>query len=464
MGRITTLYLFILLNLVLGCNTKEDDGITPAGGNNTTTSEITLPDNGIAPLQAEADLDILLNQIGDAKYVLLGEASHGTAEFYTWRAAISRRLIQEKGFNIIAIEGDWPATYEVNKYIKGNGNATSATDALKPFQRWPTWMWANQEVAALVEWLKTHNTNNATNQQVGFYGLDVYGLWEALEMIRQSSTADAATVQAVNQAMQCLNPYNRNEQAYAQAANRGKGCAGEIENVLKAVRNRMGQVQARNEEAFSLEQNALVAVNGERYYTSTGNAESWNIRDRHMTETINRLINLYGANAKIIIWEHNTHIGDARYTSMAREGMVNVGQLVREQHAKDGVHLVGFGTYEGTVIASAYWGGPTTTMAVPPGRAGSWEALLHEKEPRTKIINLKEWRNNKTLTQPRGHRAIGVVYNPAQEAGNYVPSDLPNRYDSFIFIDKTSALHPLTGIGSGQRISFVNNPYFSWNF
>ena len=434
------LLVFSLHFLTAACSSKEEETIIPGGTNGNTS----LPQSAITALQTEKDLDVLLNQIGNSQYVLLGEASHGTSEFYTWRAAITRRLIQEKGFNVIGVEGDWPAAYEVNRYIRGAGNAANAKDALQNFQRWPTWMWANQEIADLTEWLRQHNQGQTTNP-VGFYGLDMYSLWESLEAISKFSEADAATLAAVQNAQSCLAPYNQDEQAYAMAS---IGCTEAIAAVLEAVRNRKSQLPAGHEEAFNAEQNALVAVNADRYYRNMGNsASSWNIRDRHMMETINRLVAHQGSNAKIIVWEHNTHVGDARYTDMVDAGEVNVGQLVREQHANAGVYIVGFGTYEGSVIASDYWGGPITNMKVPASPAQSWEALLHQTAPENKLINLQAWRNDKKLTQRRGHRAIGVVYNPDYDAGNYVPTDLPNRYDAFLFIDKTQALHPLPVTG-----------------
>ena len=225
--------LLLIVNLFLAaCSTNDDDTISP-GGN---SSGITLPANSITALQTEKDLDVLLNQIGDSRYVLLGEASHGTAEFYTWRAAITQRLIQEKGFNLIAVEGDWPAAYEVNRYIRGEQNAPNATAVLQSFQRWPTWMWANQEIADLTEWLRQYNQGQPTNK-VGFYGLDVYSIWESLEAIAQNSTADAATLAAVRNAQSCLAPYNRDEQAYGQATARGNSCAEAIGQVFVAVRN-----------------------------------------------------------------------------------------------------------------------------------------------------------------------------------------------------------------------------------
>jgi erythromycin esterase len=422
--------------LLFSCSQEEEDNITPTTPTGQNTS-LTIPASAITPLQTEQDLDVLLNQIGTATYVLLGEASHGTSEFYTWRAAITRRLILEKGFNIIAVEGDWPAAYEVNRYIRNENNAANAVEVLQNFQRWPTWMWANQEIADLTEWLHQHNQSQ-TNNPVGFYGLDLYSLWESLDAIGQFAEADAATRAAVQNAQSCLAPYNRDEQAYGYASS---GCAEELTKVLEAIQNQKSQLPAGHEAVFNAEQNALVAINAERYYSGAGN--TWNIRDQHMTETINRLMAHRGSTAKIIVWEHNTHVGDARYTDMAASGEVNVGQLVRQQHADAGVHVVGFGTYEGTVIASDYWGGPITNMPVPPAPAQSWEALLHQTAPANKLVDLKALRQNQSLTQSRGHRAIGVVYNPEMEAGNYVPSNLPTRYDSFIFIDKTQALHPL---------------------
>jgi erythromycin esterase-like protein len=397
-------------------------------------------------LETAGDLTPLIHQVGGARYVLLGEASHGTAEFYTWRAALSKRLIQEKQFNMIAVEGDWPAIYELNNYVKGTSTATSARQVLERFDRWPTWMWANQEIAELAEWLRTYNQGQPFSAQVGFYGLDIYSMWESLESIRTKfPEADPATLSAVSSALQCLQRYNQDEEAYGRATMQGTNCGSELAALLTAVRNRMRSLPANHEAAFNAEQNALVAVNAERYYRTAvrSNEESWNIRDRHMMETINRLMRFRGAGARIIVWEHNTHVGDARYTDMELRGEVNVGQLTREQHSAEGVYIVGFGTYEGTVIASPYWGGPVSTLRVPAARAGSWEAVMHERQPLNKLMLLQGWRSDPKLTQRRGHRAIGVVYDPDREAGNYVPSDLVNRYDAFLFIDKTQALHPL---------------------
>ncbi|RPD47052.1 erythromycin esterase family protein [Hymenobacter sediminis] len=440
-----------------GCSDKNDTA-TP------DPDPIEVPVTGVSRLETEQDLDPLLTQLGTARYALLGEASHGTAEFYTWRATLSKRLIQEKGFTMIGVEGDWPDLYELNRYVKGTSSATSARQVLTTFSRWPTWLWANEEVAMFAEWLRIYNQNQPASRKVGFFGLDVYSLWSSLENIRTNfAEADATTLGAVDAALQCLQPYSRNEEAYGQATLQGANCAPAIAAVLAAVRNQMKALPPTHEGAFNAEQNALVAVNAERYYRAAfrSNTESWNIRDRHMMETINRLMNLYGPDAKIAVWQHNTHVGDARYTDMAQYGEVNVGQLTREQHASEGVYAVGMGTYEGTVIAARSWGAPTATMRVPAARAGSWEALMHAREPRNKLVLLSEWRKEPALTQSRGHRAIGVVYDPGQETGNYVPSDLPNRYDAFLFIDQTQALHPLPATG-GRSAAATPSASYLW--
>jgi erythromycin esterase-like protein len=412
--------------------------------------------NGVHALNAEADLDILLQEIGEANYVLLGEASHGTAEFYTWRAAITKRLIEEKGFTFIAVEGDWPDAYELNRYVKGyDQTSTNAEDVLKAFNRWPTWMWANKEIAELAEWLKAYNGQHPT--KVGFYGLDVYSLWESMEQVIQYLEAtDPEAAKSARAAYQCFASYNQDEQAYASATlQKQELCAEELAAMLQQVQASLAASSAKGEEAFSIEQNALVAQNAEKYYyaMARSNAGSWNIRDRHMHETLNRLMQLHGPNAKCIVWAHNTHIGDARATDMKESGMVNIGQLIREEHGQEGVYIVGFSSYQGSVIAGQNWGAPLQRMQVPAAQAGSWEALLHQSEPANKLILTKHLKDNPVYMQRRGHRAIGVVYDPSNENGNYVPTVLPERYDAVLFIDQTEALHPLPANG---RKTFEN--------
>jgi erythromycin esterase-like protein len=423
-----------------GCKNEE-----AASSVDTDHPIVTKLQQHISPLTAEQDLDPLLEQIGNSRFVLLGEASHGTAEFYEWRAALTQRLIQERGFSLVAVEGDWPDAYAVNQYVKGTGPSGQARAVLQAFDRWPTWMWANEEIAQLADWMRSYNEGQALPQQVGFYGMDVYSLWESLErIIAALEKSDPQTAQVAREAYQCFAAYQQDEQAYAEATLRGVSCAAQLTRVLETVRAKYPNA-ATQEDQFDIEQNALVAINAERYYQAMvrSNAGSWNVRDRHMVETVNRLMQLKGFGAKIIIWAHNTHVGDARYTDMAEAGMVNVGQLVREEHGSEGVYVVGFGTYQGEVIAANQWGAPLKRMRVPAAQTGTWEDILHQVSPENKIVLLSGLRGDPQVEQRRGNRAIGVSYNPGNEQGNYVPTVLTQRYDGFVFLDKTQALHPL---------------------
>jgi erythromycin esterase-like protein len=401
------------------------------------------------PLNKPTDLDRLLECIGSARYVLLGEASHGTSEYYRWRALISERLIREKGFSFVAVEGDWPDCYRVNRYVKGFDDAGStARDVLEEFSRWPTWMWANLEVVGFAEWLHAHNNGLPSERKVGFYGLDVYSLWDSLyAVLGYLRKSDPSLLPAARRALMCFQPYGEDVQQYARATTIvPTSCEDEVIDLLTAMRTKQPIYRADGrEEYFTAEQNALVVKNAEAYYRAMvrGGPESWNLRDRHMTATLERLMRHHGPNAKAIIWEHNTHIGDARYTDMAAEGMVNVGQLVRERHYSDGVYLVGFSSYRGSVIAAKDWEAPMERMRVPPAREGSWEDVLHRAGSANKMLLLDRVRDVDEFRMERGHRAIGVVYHPEYEQGNYVPTILPNRYDALCFLDETRALHPL---------------------
>jgi erythromycin esterase len=404
-------------------------------------------------------IDKLIEEIGDAKYVLLGEASHGTHEYYVLRTQISKRLIEQKGFSFIAVEGDWPDCYRVNRYVKNypeSGNST--LNVIKEFNRWPTWMWANWEIVALAEWLRRHNSTLPANKKAGFYGLDVYSLWESLDsIIKYLEKKDLKTNQFAVQALKCFEPYSDGEgSAYARSTLMvPEGCEEEVVDLLMQVRKNMTSYNTDHEAVLSAEQNAQVIVNAERYYRAMvrPGAESWNIRDRHMVDTLNRLMKFHGTTAKAIVWEHNTHIGDARATDMAGEGMVNVGQLVNEKHAKDGVYSVGFGSYQGTVIAGEEWGDVMRVVNVPKARTDSWEFMLHQLDAKDRIVFMNEEMKEQLGKKHFYHRAIGVVYRPEYERlGNYVPSLMPHRYDAFIYIDETNALHPLHILPSGKQM------------
>ena len=401
------------------------------------------------PLADPADLDPLIERIGNAPYVLLGEATHGTSEFYQWRAALSRRLIQEHEFSFVAVEGDWPDCYRLNRYAKGYPDSgDSARDVLHTFERWPTWMWANREVAEFAEWLRDHNRKRSPARQGGFYGLDVYSLWDSMHaVVNYLESIDPALARAARAAYRCFEPYGEDVQEYARAtALVPATCEREAIAVLAALRdNAVEYAQDGRDAYFNAEQNALVARNAELYYRTMvrGGPTSWNVRDTHMVETLDRLMMHHGPNAKAIVWEHNTHIGDARFTDMARAGMFNVGQLVRQDHDADDVVLVGFGTHRGTVIAGEEWGAPMRRMRVPRAREGSFEDALHASDAGDTLLlfNGNDDGGIAGLAEPIGHRAIGVVYDPGNEHwGNYVPTIVPRRYDAFMYVEESAGV------------------------
>lgn len=410
-------------------------------------------------LMDQNDLEPLFNRIGDAQIVLLGEATHGTHEYYTWRTYITQKLMREKGFQFIGVEGDWPDCYRLNRFVKNYPDSgSSAYKVLKEFNRWPTWMWANWEVAALAEWLYQYNKPLPTNKKVGFYGLDVYSLWESMDAIKQYlERVDPTALKTAEEAFKCFEPYAEDEgRSYARATQFVPDlCTDEVVELLRKIQERLPQYNTDHENVFNVQQNAFVTMNAERYYRAMikGGPHSWNVRDSHMSDTLDRLIEHHGANTKVVIWEHNTHIGDARATDMAADGMFNLGELVRLKHHEKGVVLVGFGSYKGEVIAGRNWGGTMKTMEVPPARKGSWEYLLHKAGPENKLLIMDDLMEEELLENHIGHRAIGVVYNPEYEGyGNYVPTILPLRYDAFIYLDHTKAVHPLHIQPDGHQI------------
>ncbi len=400
-------------------------------------------------LTSARSLDPLLDAIGDARYVLLGEASHGTSEFYTWRTEISKRLIVEKGFSFIAVEGDWPDCQRVNRYVKGlPDSGGKAEEVLHAFERWPTWLWANREVVELTRWLRRHNETLAYDRRVGFYGLDVYSLHDSMAaVVSYLESVDPEAARGAKRAYACFEPFAGDVHEYARAtALVPTSCEEEAISMLRELRAKAGEYAGDDRDAFfDAEQNALVARNAELYYRTMvrGGAAAWNVRDHHMADTLDRLVRHHGPLAKAIVWEHNTHIGDARFTDMARSRMVNVGQLARQAHGDEGVVLVGFATHRGTVIAAEEWGAPMRRMRVPDARDGSWDALLHAARAENFLVLLGD-DAPVGLDEPRGHRAIGVVYDPRTEHwGNYVPTILSRRYDALLFLDETRAVHPL---------------------
>ncbi|MCP2260710.1 Erythromycin esterase homolog [Streptoalloteichus tenebrarius] len=416
-------------------------------------------------LRSAEDLDPLVRRIGDAHLVLLGEATHGTSEFYRWRAELTRRLVAEHGFSLVAVEGDWPDCHAVHRSVVGvEGAPEDPRDALLAFTRWPTWMWANEEVVDFARWLRRHNETRPHERRVGFHGLDVYSLWDSLHAVLDYLRENAPEhLESAMAAYRCFEPYGEDPQAFAMAARfTPERCEREVVDLLLDLRTRRADADAGGwGERFVAEQNARIVAGAQRYYRAMvrGGSESWNIRDHHMADTLDHLMAFYGPGARGVVWEHNTHVGDARATDMTTVGMVNVGQLARERHGTDDVVIVGFGTYSGSVIASERWGGPVRRMRVPEARRGSLEAHMHQAIPDSDALFV--FPDNPWATDWLGdlfdHRAIGVVYDPEREhRRNYVPTVLGRRYDAFVHCDRTEALRPLHAVEptEGERETY----------
>ncbi|MEE6257221.1 erythromycin esterase family protein [Plantactinospora sonchi] len=397
-------------------------------------------------LGAPSDFDPLLERIASARVVMLGEASHGTYDYYRIREQITRRLIVERGFSFVAVEGDWPDCDLVNRSVTAApGGEADPQSALERFVRWPTWMWSNAEVSRFCRWLRAWNLDQPVPERVGFHGLDVYSLWESMQSILDYlGEEDPVTLEAAAEAYRCFEPYGSRIEEYGVASRFVSArCEDEVVRLLARTRERAARDGAGS---FSAWQNAAVVAGAEKYYRAMvgGGPQSWNVRDTHMAETLDRLLERYGPDAKAVVWAHNTHVGDARATDMSPGGMVNIGQLARERYGADDVVLVGFGSYEGTVVAAPRWGAPHEVMTAPPARAGSLEERLHTLLPDRALLILSHGDRPDWLVQEADHRAIGVVYDPSFEAwGNYVPTRLGDRYDAFVWCDHTTALHPL---------------------
>ncbi len=396
------------------------------------------------PLKQKQQLDQLVEKIASSRIVMLGEATHGTSEFYEWRRLISQRLIENHGFSFIAVEGDWPDCWRLNRYIE-TGNGKSAKEVMKSFNRWPTWMWANEESERLIEWMKVHGGH--------FYGLDVYSLFDSIEVVRAyARRLSPALASSLMEAYQCFDTFGRNEKAYAKSlAEFPRGCQDEVVAALrKLLRLRLEQSPLDEKALLDARQNAWVIRNAEKYYRSMfeGEEESWNVRDEHMLQILDNLLHHHGAQAKAIVWAHNTHIGDYHATDMLRAGYINLGGLAREKYGIQNVQLVGFGTYAGEVLAGRAWGAPGEVMKLPEARAGSIENQLHQVAQALSTNQFYmplESKQDALLSGVQGHRAVGVVYESDFEftGHNYVPTSLANRYDAFVFVDHTHALKAL---------------------
>lgn len=435
-------------------------------GPESQDSPVLTDDLPITPLDA-ANLQQMLTKAAAADFVLLGEASHGTSEYYYWRKKISQELIQNHDFSFIAVEGDWAPLHKVNQYVKHLSNDNLLNDELigeeltggeltgrqilKTFDRWPVWMWSNEEFLELVEWLRDYNRDLPLEERVGVYGKDVYGIESsAPELIEYLMQADSPITSQAQQAYDCLLQYQGDYNAYLDSVfNQNQSCEDQIAAVTDYLQENKDHYQELTSEQSFLNalQNALVVQNGEHYYrlTATQGPASWNSRVDHMAATVGRLTDFYqadGQTARGIVWAHNTHVGDARATEMAGAGMSNIGQILRGKHGREKVFIVGFSTYQGEVAAGHAWGSPLRIMNVPPAREGSLEDLLNQQELDSFILFLDE-PLPELLQEPIGHRAKGVVYSPANDRNQYVATLLPERYDAFIFISQTKALQPL---------------------
>jgi protein-L-isoaspartate(D-aspartate) O-methyltransferase len=401
------------------------------------------------------DLGALLERIGDARLVLIGEASHGTSEFYRMRAELTKALIESRGFGLVAIEADWPDAAAVNRWAQGAEPLADDTGRLRPFQRFPTWMWRNHETLAFVEWLRAFDAKLRGDERpaVGFYGLDLYSLFASIQAVLQFlDRVDPATARVARQRYGCLTPWESDPAAYGHAALTGRYrvCEREAVAMLRDLAARRFDYAARDgEAAFDAVQNARLIADAERYYRAMyyGSNESWTLRDRHMFETLEALLAFHGEGAKAVLWAHNSHLGDASATEMSLRGELNVGQLCREKFGP-AAFAIGFGTDRGTVAAADAWNAPMRVKQVRPAHPESYERLCHDAEVPAFLLHLREPAREELryeLEPPRLERAIGVVYRPDTELqSHYFHACLPRQFDEYIWIDQTSAVRPNT--------------------
>jgi protein-L-isoaspartate(D-aspartate) O-methyltransferase len=403
------------------------------------------------PLPAfdDAGFGALFDRFADAKVVLLGEATHGTTEFYQARAAITRHLIEKHGFTIVAVEADWPDAAAVDRHVRHRGPGAGGNEP--PFGRFPAWMWRNTDVEAFVEWMRAHNSGLENDRQAGFHGLDIYNLSGSIgAVLDYLDKIDPEAARVARQRYGCLTPWQKEPSAYGSAVlSRGyRECE---EAVIAQCRDllakRLEYARHDGERFFDAAQNARLVAAAEHYYRAMyyGGTDTWNLRDRAMFDTLVRLLELRGAQAKAVVWAHNSHIGDARFTDMgAVRDQLNVGQLCRERFGEDAA-LIGFGTHAGTVAAASDWGGEMETKQVLPARADSYERLCHEAGTARFLLDLQRHQElHYRLLQPRLERMIGVIYRPDTEfESHYVEASLPQQFDAFVYFDETRAVTPL---------------------
>lgn len=402
----------------------------------------------------QAELGSLLERIGDARVVLLGEASHGTSEFYRTRARITRLLVEQRGFDAVCIEGDWPDAALVDRWVRGRGRDSGEE---RPFDRFPTWMWRNREVTDLLAWITEHNDGLPRESQVGFYGLDLYSLYASIQQVLgylDDKDPDAAARARARYG--CLVPWEAEAQDYGYAVAMGQAdpCQSEVVTELRDLLAHRLEYARRNGEGFvDAVMNARLVADAEAYYRAMylGSVASWNLRDTHMVDTLEHVLAFRGPSSKAVVWAHNSHVGDARATQMGSSGEVNIGSLCRERFG-DAVFNVGFGTDHGTVAAAHEWGGGVEVMTVRPSRADSYEGLFHEASQLGDgmpafLVHLREPPREEVrreLSATRLERAIGVVYRPETERlSHYFDARLAEQFDAWLWFDETRAVTPL---------------------
>ena len=422
------------------------------GGRADPRSLPELIRDGAEPLP---DLDdpafgALFDRFGSAKVVLLGEASHGTSEFYRARAAITRRLVEEHGFNIVAVEADWPDAASVDRYVRGRPRRQGEE---APFRRFPTWMWRNTDVEAFIRWLKSHNDAQPQEEMAGFYGLDLYNLGGSIRaVIDYLDDVDPEAASVARERYGCLQPYAKNPQGYGRMAlTRGYAqCEQPVVQMLRELlQKRVEYVGEDGDEYLDAAANARLVKNAEAYYRVMyhGAAESWNLRDTHMFETLCQLLEAKGPDAKAVVWAHNSHIGNAAHTEMGQvRDELNIGQLCKERFGEE-ARLIGFGTHGGTVAAATDWDDPMEVKQVRPSLAGSYERISHEAGVENFLLDMREGVNEAAvqgLMEPRLERFIGVIYRPETERwSHYAQAVLPKQFDAWVWFDATKAVTPL---------------------
>lgn len=409
-------------------------------------------------------LDALIERVGDARLVLIGEATHGTEEFYALRAQLTRALITQHGFNVVAVEADWPEAYRVNRFVRLASDDRTAEQALSDFSRFPRWKWRNTEMVSFLDWLREQNAGRTDQEMVGFYGLDLYSLHRSMEVVLQYlRRVDPEAAERARARYNCFEGFAADAESYGYARSLGLTKSCECEAIAQLVELRRSAVDYINQDGrlaaddyFFAEQNARIVKNAEAYYRAIfgGRVESWNVRETHMMETLETLLAHVAANgsdARAVVWAHNSHLGDARATEMGQHREISLGQLARERYG-DAVKLIGFTTHTGHVIAASDWEEPARPMRVQPSLPASYEALFHTVGFDRFMLTFDEQAVCEALTPPRLERAIGVVYRPETERpSHYFTAQLPKQFDVVLHVDRTRAVEPLQGSAIRER-------------